>query len=134
MANYKKDDGDSHHEDTLYKHESYGGNPLAHINSTDSARLPAFGGGLQPGLYKPPTTKIGNPVPLGLGGFALTTFLLSIVNLGTRGLSESTIVIAPALAYGGFIQLLGGMWDIAVGMFRLLSQPKANRSSLLTRS
>lgn len=32
----------------------YGGNPLyhAHTNSADSARLAAFGGELQPGLYK----------------------------------------------------------------------------------
>lgn len=93
----------------------YGGNPLAHIHSTDSARLPAFGGAAQPGLYKPPDTKIANPAPLGLSGFALTTFLLSCVNLGVRGLSTPTIVIAPALAYGGFVQLLAGMWEIAVG-------------------
>ena len=93
----------------------YGGNPLAHIHSTDSARLPAFGGAAQPGLYKPPDTKIANPAPLGLSGFALTTFLLSCVNLGVRGLATPTIVIAPALAYGGFVQLLAGMWEIAVG-------------------
>ncbi|KAI3481315.1 hypothetical protein L1887_56413 [Cichorium endivia] len=57
------------------RHNSYGGNPLAHIHSSDSARLPAFGGAAQPGLYKPPKTQIANPVPLGLAGFAFTTFL-----------------------------------------------------------
>ena len=97
----------------------YGGNPLAHIHTGDSARLPAFGGAAQPGLYKPPKNNIANPAPLGLAGFALTTFLLSCVNLGVRGIAAPTIVIAPALVYGGFIQLLAGMWEIAVGEFSL---------------
>jgi len=96
-------------------HWDYGGNPLARQWTTESARLPAFGGAFQPGLYKPPAFKFGNPVPLGLAGFALTTFVLSCVNLGVAGLSEPSIVIAPALAYGGIIQLLAGMWDIAMG-------------------
>lgn len=106
----------------------YGGNPLAHIHSTDSARLPAFGGAAQPGLYKPPKTQIANPAPLGLAGFALTTFLLSCVNLGVRGLSAPTIVIAPALVYGGFIQLLAGMWEIAVGEFLMLRESWLGRA------
>lgn len=90
---------------------NYGGNPLAHINTGDSARLAAFGGELQPGLYKiDPNRKFANPAPLGLCGFALTTFLLSLINLGTRGLSEPNIVIGAAFAYGGLVQLLAGMW------------------------
>ncbi|KAF7189725.1 Acetate permease A [Pseudocercospora fuligena] len=94
----------------------YGGNPLAHINTGDSARLAAFGGELQPGLYKVDTSrKIANPAPLGLCGFALTTFLLSAINLGTRGLSEPNLVIGAAFAYGGLVQLLAGMWEMAVG-------------------
>lgn len=105
----------------LHRHNSYGGNPLAHIHSTDSARLPAFGGAAQPGLYKPPKSNIANPAPLGLSGFALTTFLLSCVNLGVRDLASPAMVIAPALAYGGFVQLLSGMWEIAVGMYCQMS-------------
>lgn len=94
-----------------HKYRDYGGNPLAHITSdTGSARLAAFGGAFQPGLYKPPAFNFANPVPLGLSGFALTTFLLSCVNLGVNGLTQPNIVIGPALAYGGFIQLLAGMW------------------------
>ncbi|TKA79414.1 hypothetical protein B0A55_03506 [Friedmanniomyces simplex] len=101
-----------------HEYRDYGGNPLAHVMSETgsmSARLPAFGGGLQPGLYKPPEFKFANPVPLGLSGFALTTFILSCVNLGIRGLAAPSLVIGPALAYGGFVQLLAGMWDIALG-------------------
>ncbi|CAK4031684.1 Acetate permease A [Lecanosticta acicola] len=94
----------------------YGGNPLAHTNTGDSARLAAFGGELQPGLYKvDKQRKFANPAPLGLSAFALTTFLLSLVNLGTRDLAVPSLVIGPAFAYGGLCQLLAGMWEMAIG-------------------
>lgn len=95
---------------TQRKPYDYGGNPLAHVNTGDSVRLPAFGGDFQPGLYRPPTTKFANPAPLGLSAFALTTFVLSAINLGTRGLAEPNIVVGAAFAYGGLVQLLAGMW------------------------
>ncbi|KAF4636198.1 hypothetical protein G7Y89_g1893 [Cudoniella acicularis] len=95
---------------------TYGGNPLAHINTTDSARLPAFGGEYQPGLYRPTDhRKFANPAPLGLSAFALTTFVLSLINVGTRGVTEPNVVVALAFGYGGLIQLLAGMWEMAVG-------------------
>lgn len=99
------------------KVHEYGGNPLAHANTGDSARLPAFGGAFQPGLYKPPpqSRTIANPAPTGLAGFALTTFLLSAINLGTQNLASPSLVIGPAFAYGGLVQLLAGMWEIAIG-------------------
>jgi len=94
----------------------YGGNPLAHMNTGESARLPAFGGEFQPGLYKPTTNrKFANPAPLGLSAFALTTFVLSLINIGVRGVSEPNIVVALAFGYGGLVQLLAGMWEMAVG-------------------
>ena len=90
---------------------NYGGNPLAHLNTSDSARFPAFGGEFQPGLYKPTTgRKFANPAPLGLSAFALTTFVLSLVNVGARNLTEPNIVVALAYGYGGLVQLLAGMW------------------------
>ncbi|KAH6720592.1 GPR1/FUN34/yaaH family-domain-containing protein [Leptodontidium sp. 2 PMI_412] len=94
----------------------YGGNPLAHMNTGDSARFPAFGGEFQPGLYKPTTErKFANPAPLGLSAFALTTFVLSLINIGVRGVHEPNIVVALAFGYGGLVQLLAGMWEMAVG-------------------
>jgi succinate-acetate transporter protein len=94
----------------------YGGNPLAHLNTGESARFPAFGGEFQPGLYKPTTErKFANPAPLGLSAFALTTFVLSLINVGTRGVAEPNIVVALAFGYGGLVQLLAGMWEMAVG-------------------
>jgi hypothetical protein len=95
---------------------NYGGNPLAHMNTGDSARFPAFGGEFQPGLYRPTTErKFANPAPLGLSAFALTTFVLSLINIGERGVSEPSIIISLAFGYGGLVQLLAGMWEMAVG-------------------
>jgi len=77
--------------------------------------LPAFGGDLQPGLYKPPNRKIANPGPLGLCGFALTTFVLSLINANTRGVNVPNMVVGLAYGYGGLVQLLAGMWEMAIG-------------------
>jgi len=88
--------------------------PLSRWETTGE-RLPAFGGSFQPGLYKPPTDNQANPAPLGLAGFALTTFLLSLVNLGTRDLTAPNMVVGPAFAYGGLCQLLAGMWELGYG-------------------
>ncbi|KAF3386797.1 Acetate permease A [Penicillium rolfsii] len=93
----------------------FGYGPLAHVN-TEDARLRPFGGEFQPGLYKSvENRKFANPAPLGLCAFALTTFVLSAVNMGTRGLTAPNIVVALAFGYGGLVQLLAGMWEMAVG-------------------
>ncbi len=50
-----------------------------------------------------------DPAPLGLAAFALTTFLLSAKNAHwTHG---TDAWLGYALAYGGLIQLLAGMWE-----------------------
>jgi succinate-acetate transporter protein len=49
-----------------------------------------------------------DPAPLGLAGFALTTFLLSGHN---ATFIPDLIWIGPALFYGGTVQLLAGMWE-----------------------
>jgi hypothetical protein len=91
----------------------YGGNPLAHVATNDpELRLAAFGGEFQPGLYRPPNRKFANPAPLGLSAFALTTFVLSLINVNTRGIGSPSIVVAIAYGYGGLVQLLAGMWYV----------------------
>ena len=100
----------------------YGGNPLAHMNTGESARYAAFGGEFQPGLYKPTTErKFANPAPLGLSAFALTTFVLSLINLGTRHISTPSIIISLAFGYGGLVQLLAGMWYVLVTFTHIFS-------------
>ncbi len=49
-----------------------------------------------------------DPAPLGLAGFALTTFLLSGHNASWI---PDLIWVGPALFYGGLCQLLAGMWE-----------------------
>jgi len=94
----------------------YGGNPLAHVATNDpDMRLQAFGGEFQPGLYRAPKHQFANPAPLGLSAFALTTFVLSLINVNTRGIPGPNIVVALAFGYGGLVQLLAGMWEMAVG-------------------
>lgn len=62
-----------------------------------------------------PHRKFANPGPLGLCAFALTTFVLSLINVQTRGLTHPNIVLGLAFGYGGLVQLLAGMWEFAVG-------------------
>jgi uncharacterized protein len=58
-----------------------------------------------------PTTGIADPAPLGLAGFATTTFLLSAANANWMGAASGAAFLGYAFAYGGFIQLLAGMWE-----------------------
>jgi uncharacterized protein len=54
---------------------------------------------------------VADPAPLGLAGFALTTFVLSMFNSGLVSEKGLPIVLGLALAYGGLAQLLAGMWE-----------------------
>jgi uncharacterized protein len=54
------------------------------------------------------TVPAADPAPLGLAGFALTTFLLSGHN---ASFIPDAIWVGPALFYGGMVQLLAGMWE-----------------------
>ncbi len=59
--------------------------------------------------------KIGDPGPLGLAAFALTTFVLSMFNAHIVRASAEPIVFGLALAYGGIAQMLAGMWEFRTG-------------------
>lgn len=84
---------------------------MMRVGTADTVQLAAFSGNLQPGLHcARQFRKFANPAPLGLCGFALTTFLLSLVNLQTQDITSPPIVIAPAIAYGGLAQFVAGVW------------------------
>src|SRR6266571_9057064 len=59
--------------------------------------------------------SIADPAPLGLAGFALTTFVLSMFNAGLVSKAGEPVVLGLALAYGGGAQLLAGMWEFRKG-------------------
>jgi uncharacterized protein len=58
---------------------------------------------------------IANPGPLGLCAFALTTFVLSIVNAGWFTGVVPNVVVGLALFYGGIAQICAGMWEFRTG-------------------
>jgi uncharacterized protein len=87
---------------------------------------------------------IADPAPLGLAAFALTTFLLSAANANWMTRATGAAFLGYAFAYGGFCQLLAGMWEfrnrnvfgatafstyggfwIGLGLWALLVAPKA---------
>jgi uncharacterized protein len=56
-----------------------------------------------------------DPAPLGLAGFAMTTFVLSMFNANLVSSAGEPVVLGLALAYGGIAQLLAGMWEFRTG-------------------
>ena len=54
------------------------------------------------------STPAADPAPLGLAGFALTTFLLSGHN---ASFIPDLIWVGPAIFYGGMAQFAAGMWE-----------------------
>jgi uncharacterized protein len=58
----------------------------------------------------PAAQAVADPAPLGLGAFAMTTLALSLSNTNTWPAAIFP-ALALALVYGGFAQLLAGMWE-----------------------
>jgi succinate-acetate transporter protein len=64
----------------------------------------------------PIPTALGNPGPLGLAAFALTTFMLSVFNAGSNLIDPKleSVVLPVALFYGGIAQFAAGMWEFRI--------------------
>lgn len=63
----------------------------------------------------PRSSAIADPAPLGLAGFALTTFVLSVVNSNIIPQELVGGSLGLALAYGGIAQFAAGIWEFAKG-------------------
>jgi hypothetical protein len=63
----------------------------------------------------PPASTIADPGPLGLAGFAMTTFVLCVIKANWVSGADVPVVLGLALAYGGLAQLLAGMWEFRTG-------------------
>lgn len=59
--------------------------------------------------------KLANPAPLGLLGFATTTWLLSLVNAGFLPATSVPMVLALAFAFGGTAQFIAGVLEYGKG-------------------
>lgn len=58
---------------------------------------------------------MANPAPLGLCGFAATTWLLSLINSGSFESGNIGLVLAIGLAFGGTAQMIAGMFEYKKG-------------------
>jgi succinate-acetate transporter protein len=54
---------------------------------------------------------LADPAPLGLGAFALTTFVFSIANAGLVPEDSLRLFIPVAIFYGGLAQLIAGLYE-----------------------
>ncbi|KAH7437966.1 hypothetical protein KP509_05G098400, partial [Ceratopteris richardii] len=62
--------------------------------------------------------SLANPAPLGLFGFALTTFVISSYNAGIFGVSASdpiNVVVVLGVFYGGLAQAVAGLLEFFYG-------------------
>jgi uncharacterized protein len=63
----------------------------------------------------PAAVAVGDPAPLGLAAFGITTLVLSSINSGWIGDINTSAVLALAIPFGGGAQLLAGMWAFRRG-------------------
>jgi uncharacterized protein len=64
---------------------------------------------------KGPPATWGNAAPLALGGFGVTTFMLSMILTGLVPAATEPIVFAVAFMFGGLAQLIAGLILLRVG-------------------
>ena len=57
--------------------------------------------------------RLGNPAPLGLMGFGMTTVLLNLHNVGLFELN--TMILAMGICYGGLAQIFAGLLEFRKG-------------------
>ena len=90
----------------------------------EASGLPRREADVAPAAEQDPTSGRGiswspaDPGPLGLAAFALTTFVLSMINANLIGggvLTAAGIVAPLALAYGGIAQFAAGLWEFRTG-------------------
>ena len=61
------------------------------------------------------TLDWGNSAPLALLAFAVTTFMLSMINANAVSVAATPIVFAVALMFGGLAQLIAGLIQLRTG-------------------
>ena len=71
----------------------------------------------EPSGAPPPATALdwGNSAPLALFAFAVTTFMLSMVNADAIAKGVEPVVFAVALMFGGLTQLIAGIIQLRTG-------------------
>jgi len=63
----------------------------------------------------PTASGWGNSAPLGLAAFAVTTFMLSMINAKLMNAAITPVVFGVALMFGGLTQLIAGVIQFRIG-------------------
>ena len=98
-----------------------GGTAVQHHNGDEvatarpAAQDPTAGTIAREAVHVSPAATTADPGPLGLGAFAMTTFVLSMFNASLVSSAGEPVVFGLAFAYGGLAQLLAGMWEFRNG-------------------
>lgn len=79
------------------------------IQSTTTRSVPAATG------VSPTGVAWGNSAPLALAAFAVTTFMLSMINTGLVPAATEPVVFGVAFMFGGLTQLIAGVILLRVG-------------------
>ncbi|KAG7193111.1 uncharacterized protein KQ657_001228 [Scheffersomyces spartinae] len=78
--------------------------------------MTAFAGNFNPERYAPyPVHQFGNASALSLSGFGISAFCLGLYYAGAMGIKTSAVAVSLCVMYGGLVQLLGGVWELAIG-------------------
>jgi succinate-acetate transporter protein len=59
--------------------------------------------------------RIANPGPLGMFAQAVSLFLWGLYIVRARGVAETSFFVGMALAVGGIVEFLAGMWEFRTG-------------------
>ena len=71
----------------------------------------------------------------GIFSFAATTFLLSMFNVGTRGIQTPNVIVGMAIFSGGLLQFIAGMWAFSRGnIFEATDKLFLNKEQISTTS
>lgn len=62
-----------------------------------------------------PRSKPGNPRPLGLFGFGISIFLVSLFGLKPRGITHNNLVVPELVLFGGLSQVIAGIVEFVLG-------------------
>ena len=86
------------------------------MSSLADAPAMAASHGVGPAAADAPRNRVTvDAAALGLGGFALSAFLLSVINTGLVDIAGEPIVFGVTLTYGGIAQLLADRWEFRTG-------------------
>lgn len=78
-----------------------------------SELVSAFAGDLRTSLGPPSSRKLGNPTPMGLAAFSLSTFFVSLLFVRVRSVTNPIIINSTA-TYSGLVMILAAMWELAL--------------------